>query len=124
MPAPNLVANPLVETLHAGAFIVWEPPGPGFHCREKVAIGANQNLQAGQILTATGVAIAVGGAGADAAMILFDGIVTDANPGEQVAIVRGPCDIRESDLTYYAGVTQGHKDAVKAALLDLGIVLR
>lgn len=117
------MATPLVETLHAGAHVVWEPEGPGFYAREAMPIGAGQTLVAGQVLTAAGVAIASGGAGADAAMVVFAPIKTGASPGEQVCHVR-MCCVRESDLSYYAGIDAAGKLAVKTALLAKGIVLR
>jgi hypothetical protein len=122
-PQPNVLANPLVETLHAGAYVVWEPEGPGFYAREVMPIGADQTLVPGQVLTAAGVAIALAGAGADAAMILFDHVTTGAGGGEQVCHVRNMC-ARESDLTYYSGADATAKAAVKTALLAKGIVLR
>jgi hypothetical protein len=88
-----------------------------------MTIGAGQTLVAGQVLTTAGVAIASGGAGADAAMVLFAPTKTGAGAGSQVCHVR-MCCVRGVDLTYYAGIDAAGKTAVKTALLAKGIVVR
>lgn len=120
----------LTETIHAGAYLVSE--ARGFRAREQVKVANAAKLVSGTVLgkiTATGVYVTYNPANSDGSQtvagVLWNEIPAVAGGTGQMATIHArDCEVRASDLTWFAGATDVQIVAGKTALAALGIIAR
>ena len=110
----------------AGHFILSE--ANGYRSRQRIVVGVNQSLLAGQVLgkiTSSGQYVGLAPAATDgsqtAAGILFDDVVTTDQTKDAVSFERDG-EVTLDKLVWPAGVTEGQKTAAVAALAAKGVL--
>lgn len=112
----------------AGHFILSE--ANGYRSRQRMTVGLNQTLLAGQVLgkiTASGLYVALAPAASDGSQtvagIAFDDYVTTTQSVDGVSFERDG-EVTLDKLVWPAGVTEGQKTAAVAALAAKGVLAR
>ncbi len=118
----------LKDSPGAGHFILSE--ANGYRSRQRMTIGLNQTLLAGQVLgklTAGGDYVSFAPGASDGSQtvagIAFDDYVTTTEKGEGVSFERDG-EVTLAKLVWPAGVTDNQKAAAVAALAAKGVLAR
>jgi hypothetical protein len=118
----------LVESKHAGHFLVWEAFRD--YTRETITVAAGA-LESGTVLgkiTASGKYAAHAPAAVDgtetAVAVLWGKADASGGDAPAVAILRGPAIVNRHDLVFAGTPTEGEIAAAHAGLLAAGILVR
>lgn len=113
---------------HAGGFLLFEASPQ--YCREAVSFRVGSAIRAGTVIAQLQAGdwqeLEPGGSGLSdtAAGIAFDEYDASEASVEGVAIVRGPCVVKASELVWPDGISDQNKATAIEELKALGIIVR